>query len=157
MPVREANLTDAEALATISVRTWQRAYQGLLPQEYLDSLDVAANHRSWQRRLGHDEHPAGTLVFEQDTGEVTGFIHVSPSRDADAPAAAEVTAIYVAPEQWGRGRGRALMQAGLSRLAGLGIGFALMVLGVALGAGPSPSLGIPLFVIGLLLTLRSLG
>ena len=45
----------------------------------------------------------------------------------------------------------------LSRLTGLGIGFALMVLGVALGAGPSMALGIPVFVIGLLLTLRSLG
>jgi hypothetical protein len=45
----------------------------------------------------------------------------------------------------------------LSRLTGLGIGFALMVVGVALGAGPSMALGIPVFVIGLLLTLRSLG
>ncbi len=45
----------------------------------------------------------------------------------------------------------------LGRLTGLGIGFALMVLGVALGAGPSLALGVPLFVIGLLLTLRSLG
>jgi hypothetical protein len=45
----------------------------------------------------------------------------------------------------------------LSRLTGLGIGFALMVLGVALGAGPSLILGIPVFVIGLILTLRSLG
>ncbi len=45
----------------------------------------------------------------------------------------------------------------LSRLTGLGLGFALMVLGVALGAGPSLALGVPLFVLGLLLTLRSLG
>ncbi len=44
-----------------------------------------------------------------------------------------------------------------SRLTGLGLGFALMVVGVALGAGPSLALGLPLFVIGLLLTLRSLG
>ncbi len=45
----------------------------------------------------------------------------------------------------------------LSRLTGLGIGFALMVLGVAVGAGPSLALGLPIFVLGLLLTLRSLG
>ncbi len=45
----------------------------------------------------------------------------------------------------------------LSRLTGLGIGFALMVLGVAVGAGPSLALGAPIFVLGLLLTLRSLG
>ncbi len=43
------------------------------------------------------------------------------------------------------------------RLFGLVVGFALMVLGVAIGAGPSVALGAPLFVLGLLLTLRSLG
>ena len=45
----------------------------------------------------------------------------------------------------------------LTRATGLAIGFALMVLGVAVGAGPSLALGVPIFVIGLLLTLRSLG
>jgi hypothetical protein len=45
----------------------------------------------------------------------------------------------------------------LGRLTGLVLGFALMVLGVALGAGPFFAIGIPLFIIGLLLTLRSLG
>jgi hypothetical protein len=45
----------------------------------------------------------------------------------------------------------------LSRATGLVLGFALMVLGVAIGAGPSLILGVPVFVIGLLLTLRCLG
>ncbi len=45
----------------------------------------------------------------------------------------------------------------LSRATGLAIGFALMVLGVAVGAGPSLLLGVPIFAVGLLLTLRSLG
>lgn len=45
----------------------------------------------------------------------------------------------------------------LGRLTGLIIGFTLMVLGAALGAGPFFPIGIPLFLIGLLLTLRSLG
>lgn len=45
----------------------------------------------------------------------------------------------------------------LSRATGLAVGFALMVVGVAIGAGPSLILGVPIFVVGLLLTLRSLG
>ena len=44
-----------------------------------------------------------------------------------------------------------------SRLFGLVVGFALMVLGVAISAGPSVALGAPIFIIGLLLTMRSLG
>jgi hypothetical protein len=45
----------------------------------------------------------------------------------------------------------------LSRATGLSLGFALMVLGVAIGAGPFLILGAPIFLIGLILTLKSLG
>ena len=44
----------------------------------------------------------------------------------------------------------------LGRLTGLAIGFTLMVIGVALGAGPLFIIGIPLFIVGLVLTLRCL-
>jgi hypothetical protein len=43
------------------------------------------------------------------------------------------------------------------RLTGFVLGFALMVVGVALGASPLFIIGIPLFIVGLVLTLRSLG
>jgi hypothetical protein len=45
----------------------------------------------------------------------------------------------------------------LGRLTGLAFGFVLMVVGVALWAGPLYLIGIPLFIVGLILTLRSLG
>jgi hypothetical protein len=44
----------------------------------------------------------------------------------------------------------------LGRLTALGVGFSLMVVGMALLAGPLFWVGIPLFIIGLLLTLRCL-
>mgnify|MGYP001091704230 CR=1 FL=1 len=45
----------------------------------------------------------------------------------------------------------------LGRLTGIAIGFTLMVVGMALCAGPFFLIGGPLFLIGLLLTLRCLG
>jgi hypothetical protein len=45
----------------------------------------------------------------------------------------------------------------LGRLTGVILGFSLMVVGMALWAGPFFIIGIPLFIIGLLLTLRCLG
>jgi hypothetical protein len=44
----------------------------------------------------------------------------------------------------------------LGRLTALALGFVMMVVGVALWAGPLFFVGIPVFVIGLLVTLRSL-
>ena len=45
----------------------------------------------------------------------------------------------------------------LGRLTGIMLGFSLMVVGMALWAGPFFIIGIPLFIIGLLVTLRCLG
>ena len=45
----------------------------------------------------------------------------------------------------------------LGRLAALVVGFALMVFGAALLPGPLVIVGVPLFAIGLLLSMRSLG
>jgi hypothetical protein len=45
----------------------------------------------------------------------------------------------------------------LGRIAALIVGFGLMVVGVAFWAGTIYFVGIPLFIVGLLLTLRALG
>jgi len=42
------------------------------------------------------------------------------------------------------------------RLVALALGFILMVIGVAVCAGPTMILGIPLFVLGLVITIRAL-
>jgi hypothetical protein len=44
----------------------------------------------------------------------------------------------------------------VGRLAAIALGFCLMVVGIALWAGPLFFLGIPLFLVGLVLTLKSL-
>jgi hypothetical protein len=44
----------------------------------------------------------------------------------------------------------------VGRLAVLAIGFSLMVLGAAMSAGPLAMLGIPVFIFGLILSMRSL-
>jgi hypothetical protein len=45
----------------------------------------------------------------------------------------------------------------LGRLTGVAVGFALMAVGMAFCAGPFYLIGVPMFLIGLLLTLRCLG
>lgn len=45
----------------------------------------------------------------------------------------------------------------IGRILALAVGFSLMVFGAALLAGPLVPVGIPLFAIGLLLSMRSLG
>jgi ribosomal protein S18 acetylase RimI-like enzyme len=120
--VRDAIVNDAEALAVVHVRTWQEAYRGKVPQEYLDRLDLSQRQQGWRQSIQQDRAPAGTLVFEHEGAGVVGFISVSPCRDTDADPqlVGEIQAVYLLPEYWGRGVGRLLMEAGMRRLADAG-------------------------------------
>jgi GNAT superfamily N-acetyltransferase len=118
MRVRRAEVGDAAAIARVHVGTWQVAYRGLVPQDYLDRLDPEQRREVWARGLATSRWPrSGTLVTEGDDG-IVGFVHIGPSRDDDAdPTVGEVAAIYALSSVWGTGVGRVLMDAAL---AGLG-------------------------------------
>ncbi|MEV0397348.1 GNAT family N-acetyltransferase [Polymorphospora rubra] len=120
--VRPATVEDAEALAVVHVRSWQEAYRGMVPQEYLDQLDPFRRRQAWRRRIEDAPAPAGTLLAEREPDGVLGFISVSPSRDPDLDPGlvGEIQSVYLLPEYWGQGVGQLLMAAGLRRLEEVG-------------------------------------
>jgi len=105
--VRSATREDAAAVAGVHVRSWQVAYRGLLPDEFLDGL------RSEDRVVRYDFDASGpdrlSTIVAIEEGVIVGFATTGPSRDADVPEAGEVYAIYAEPTAWGRGVGRRLM------------------------------------------------
>lgn len=120
--VRSATARDAPPIADLHVRSWQAAYHGMMPQDFLDGLDPADRLPLWRRALG-DPDPArrDVLVAAGETG-ICGFSSFGPTRDEDEDpdCVAEVRAIYVAPSALGQGYGRQLMAASLEHLARLG-------------------------------------
>ena len=50
--VRPATLDDSERIADIHVKTWQAAYAGVMPQDFLDRLDRGARTAMWRRAIG---------------------------------------------------------------------------------------------------------
>jgi GNAT superfamily N-acetyltransferase len=112
--IRPATLADAGGIATVQVRSWQAAYQHILSDAFLRSLSIASRTARWDTVLR--EHASQTYVAELSS-EVIGWITVGRSRDTDAPATtSELWAIYVLPEHWDRGAGRALWARGRSHL-----------------------------------------
>jgi ribosomal protein S18 acetylase RimI-like enzyme len=107
--IRPGTSADAEAVARVHVATWQAAYAHVLPSDRLQALSVEARAES------HRQSPP--IVAEAD-GEVVGFVSVGASRDEDADG--ELYAIYVHPDHWSTGTGRALMEAGEGELRRLG-------------------------------------
>ena len=109
--VRRAAVEDARAIAEINVAGWQAAYRGILPDDYLENLPVRAREIALQSRLHRDEQgEAPAWVAERD-GRAIGYLSSGPPRDDDVtPPAAEVYALYVVPQAWRTGAGRALME-----------------------------------------------
>jgi ribosomal protein S18 acetylase RimI-like enzyme len=105
--IREATPADAEAIAEIHVRSWQAAYRGQLGDEYLDGL--SATERVPRTRESLARPRAGWRTWVADEPPVVGFCTTGPAEDPQAEkGAAELYAIYLAPEFYGKGIGRDL-------------------------------------------------
>jgi GNAT superfamily N-acetyltransferase len=103
--VRNATVADARRIEEIRVRTWRAAYRHVLPPEDLDAMPV--DETRWAHRIAEPPEGWGTYVCEHD-GRVVGFASTGPSRDQDGVG--ELYAIYVEPDAWSTGAGRALIE-----------------------------------------------
>lgn len=115
LAVRDMTLADCDRVSEIRVRGWQSAYRGLMPQSHLDGLSVARDaerRRSW---FTQGDGSVGNLVAER-AGEIVGWAAHGPYRDGEVRTGeAELYAIYVHPEHYGTGAGRALLAEAVRR------------------------------------------
>ena len=112
--LRDARPDDAAAVARVHVRTWQIAYRGLLPDEYLDGQRPEA--RAARYAFGSPNPNLPSTVVAVDDGVIRGFATTGRSRDADSSATGELLGLYVEPEAWGLGVGRLLIADARARL-----------------------------------------
>src|SRR3981189_2109605 len=107
--IREAGPTDARAIAHVQVASWRAAYRGLLPDPLLEGLSVAGRETLWHGRLAaeHARRAGGPVgLTAAGRGEAgAGRARAGPT----GPQPGEIHAIYVHPDFWSVGVGRALM------------------------------------------------
>lgn len=124
--VRPAESDDAEAVARIHVQTWQAAYDGLVPADYLASLDVDRRTTFWRTRLTDPAPVHHTVVATRPSGVVVGFADfgwypIDQDFDNLDRENGSIHAIYLDPAHQGLGAGRALMDTAVTTLTGLGV------------------------------------
>lgn len=124
MILRPAVPDDAMSVARVHVRAWQVAYRGLMPDDYLTGLRPEGRAQRYDFASVDPARPRTLVAVETDT--VLGFATLSPARDADAAGQGELCALYVEPDCWGRGIGRALAAAARNELCGLGFSAAIL-------------------------------
>jgi GNAT superfamily N-acetyltransferase len=112
------------AVAGVHVRSRQKAYRALLPDQYLDELRPV--DRAARYSFGDDEPDRPVSVVALDHDVVRGFATIGPSRDTDGQRSGELFALYVDPDSWGFGIRRALMKEARDRLTQLGFEVAIL-------------------------------
>jgi GNAT superfamily N-acetyltransferase len=112
MRLRRARVADAEAIERIRVRCWQTAYRNVFPPEELDAMVVDASR--WRRWLAEDFEHGQTCFVAEDANGVLGWVTTGPS---GIPELGELHGLYVDPDSWGHGAGRALLARGEAELA----------------------------------------
>ena len=50
--IHDPSIADADEMGRVHVTVWQEAYAGLMPADYLASLDPVAFAASWRERAG---------------------------------------------------------------------------------------------------------
>jgi GNAT superfamily N-acetyltransferase len=124
--VRPARSQDAEAIASAHVRSWQAAYRGIVPDAMLDSLSIDRRASWWRGELTEMAPPTACWVAER-SGRVVGFASIGAARhDSASPGVGELFAIYLEPEAWSLGLGRALMDEARAGLRGSGFRAAIL-------------------------------
>ena len=143
--IRPATPYDAQAVARIRVQGWRFAYQGLISQDYLDSLSVAEDTERMRGYLSQfpQNSPLSRSEFVQGSGDgekrsfmlavrgnaVLGFCRFSATPDkidrADRATPGETMngrlhALYIDPGALGQSIGHALMNHALSTFAAWG-------------------------------------
>ncbi len=110
--IRIAEVWDAAAIAHVHVSSWLTTYEGIVPGEYLASLNETEYLPLWQDWLARD---ISVFVAEVE-GQVVGFAGGGAIRELLHPYDAELYTLYLLKEAQRRGLGRTLLAAVMKAL-----------------------------------------
>ena len=112
--VRAAVVSDKLNVARVHVRSWQVAYRGLIPDDFLGQM--RAEDRAARYTFGEVDETSPLTIVAADRDEIVGFATFGASRDEQSSNEGELFALYVDPDHWGRGVGRTLIVSARTRL-----------------------------------------
>ncbi|MGG1249087.1 GNAT family N-acetyltransferase [Bacillus spizizenii] len=109
--VREAKLEDIKDIAKVHVDSWRTTYRGVVPAEYLNSLNYMEFEDKWKSRS-----LKGVFVAQDEKDKIFGFASFGPIRSDQEGYDGELYAIYLLEEHQRQGAGKALFAKGVEFL-----------------------------------------
>ena len=134
--IRPTRLDDAAGIARVRAESWRAAYRGIVPDDFLDAIDVDDWSRR-QRRNMENEPPGLISLVAEEAGLIVGWAAFGKNRQSESRYAGELYTVYVLPSHWRRGIGTLLMEASAQSLIASGMNS--MILWVLAGNRPARS------------------
>ena len=117
--LRTPAVWDAGAIARVHALSWKSAYRGIVPDEFLDAIEVDAWAERHRRNMAEDPEGFVSYVAEVDE-EIVGWALGGPNRSESSEFASELFTIYLLPEYLRQGIGRMLIAAVAKSLVACG-------------------------------------
>ncbi|HEY5516078.1 MAG TPA: GNAT family N-acetyltransferase [Pengzhenrongella sp.] len=115
--IRTADVHDAAEISRVHTESWREAHTGLVPADYLASLDPKNRQAEWTDHLRNGPRDGVLIWVALTETHVIGFASLGPSRDEDAGHdEREIYSIYLDPGMWGQGVARELMRTALETI-----------------------------------------
>lgn len=120
--LRRATVADAEAIAAIRIEGWRTTYRGMIPDSYLDEMDMNENVLHWRtilQALPAKEDSLCVYVAVSEN-EIVGFVSAMKLPEPKLDKDGEINAIYIRP-QWQRcGIGKRMLHKAARSLQAMG-------------------------------------
>jgi ribosomal protein S18 acetylase RimI-like enzyme len=118
--IRDGDVRDALDIESVHFASREAAYAERVSQWPPPGPDREGRAERWRAWLGD---PAISCLVGATDGAIVGFCTVRPSPDVDAGlSVADMPTLYVRPDLWRVGVGRALCEAGMVRASERGFG-----------------------------------
>lgn len=109
-----AGVEHADIVGLITARSWQAAYKGIVPDEYL--AKVTPEFRAERFKTVLAQLPDVEFYIALAEGNSAGVFNLHACMDEDAKGCGEIGVFYFLPEYWGTGCAVPAMEFALGRL-----------------------------------------
>lgn len=118
--IKRSTEEEVHIISKIHASSWKAAYQGIVPQKYLDELQDDFWVPSFKHWISSNTLIV-LLIYENSIP--VGCIAYGKSRDESLPDWGEIVSLYIHPSYYRKGYGQKLLDAALAELRGKGYKF----------------------------------
>ncbi len=118
MNIREAKLSDTEAIARVYVDSWKSTYKNIIPDSFLERMTYEKRIPQWINNISRANNYV--YVAETNDGEIVGVADGGKRETNQFENSGDLTSIYISKEYQGQGIGKKLVERLFSKFKELG-------------------------------------